>query len=623
MHCLFEDDGELKAGTIISESDASAQIETASGRRLKIKLATIILRFASPSAESVLDAAKKAASEIDLSLLWESVSDADLTFSSMAKEYFGASASAQEQANTLVALMGNPMYFRKRGKGLFRRAPESELKAALAGMERKKQEALQMQGWVDALVGGRLPEVYGTPPNAMIDRLLYAPDKNLLTTKAVLQAAEQARQTPELLLKNCGAIPSAHDFHFRRFLFHTFPKGIAFPETATQKPENLPTARVRAFSIDDEATTEIDDAFSVSVDAQGRTVIGIHIAAPALGIAPGSPLDAIARERLSTVYMPGNKITMLPESVVNEFTLAQGRDAPALSLYATLDSECQVVASETKLERVPIAANLRLQHLTDEIVDPLATTRAPWQDEMIALHRFAKARFAVRGKNEINRLDYNFEVIPSPAHPTDAEHARITLSTRARGSAIDLIVSELMIFANATWGKWLADGDVAGMFRVQGMGKTRMAVNPGPHEGLGVPFYLWSTSPIRRYSDLMNQRQLIALAKNETPPYTKKDTALLSAVADFDATYNQYGDFQQQMETYWCYRWLMQENLTETTGTVIRENLVRFDKLPIVRRFDDLAFSAPGTAVAIRVHSIDLFAPSLSATASILSAATQ
>jgi exoribonuclease-2 len=419
------------------------------------------------------------------------------------------------------------------------------------------------------------------------------------------------------LLQASGALRSTHDYHFRRFLFHTFPKGIAFPEIAvnqTATAPSLPTAQVRAFSIDDAETTEIDDAFSVSLDGQGRTVIGIHIAAPALGVVPDSPADLVARERLSTVYMPGNKITMLPPAFVEQFTLAQGRTVPALSLYATVDADYNVLSTDTRVDAVPIVANLRLQHLDDSIVDPLAPTRAPWQDDMIALHAFAKARFATRGKNEVNRVDYNFYV---DCENDDYERARVRIEARARGSAIDLIVSELMIFANATWGEALAAKGIAGMFRVQGAGKTKMSVHPGAHEGLGVKTYLWSTSPLRRYSDLINQRQLLALAQNQTPPYTKQNATLLAAVADFDVTYNQYGDFQQQMENYWCCRWLLQESVTELTGTVVRENVVRFDRLPIVRRIEDLPFSAPGAGVTIRVHSVDLLAASFSASASV------
>src|SRR5690606_2987202 len=124
-------------------------------------------------------------------------------------------------------------------------------------------------------------------------------------------------------------------------------------------PAGLARAEVAAFSIDDASTTEIDDAFSVTPRAGGGWRIGIHIAAPALGFARRSALDTIARRRLSTVYMPGGKITMLPDEVVYGFTLAEGRDCPAVSLYLDVTPGLAIVGEESRVEIVPIVANLR------------------------------------------------------------------------------------------------------------------------------------------------------------------------------------------------------------------------------------------------------------------------
>jgi exoribonuclease-2 len=94
---------------------------------------------------------------------------------------------------------------------------------------------------------------------------------------------------------------------------------------------------VQAFSIDDSQTTEIDDALSVQGLGTGTVVFGVHIAAPGLAISPDSPVDKVARERLSTVYMPGWKLTMLPDEVVQAYTLIEGRDCPAVSVYFRFD----------------------------------------------------------------------------------------------------------------------------------------------------------------------------------------------------------------------------------------------------------------------------------------------
>jgi hypothetical protein len=127
---------------------------------------------------------------------------------------------------------------------------------------------------------------------------------------------------------------------------------------------------VQAFSIDDSQTTEIDDALSVQGLGSGTVVLGIHIAAPGLALQPGGPVDGVARQRLSTVYMPGYKITMLPDEVVQTYTLQEGRDCPAVSLYVTMDEATLAIqASETKLERVPIAHNLRHDQLDGVVTE--------------------------------------------------------------------------------------------------------------------------------------------------------------------------------------------------------------------------------------------------------------
>jgi exoribonuclease II len=198
-------------------------------------------------------------------------------------------------------------------------------------------------------------------------------------------------------------------------------------------------------------------------------------------------------------------------------------------------------------------------------------------------------------------------VIGDPESP----EARIEIKPRARGSAIDVIVSELMIYANVAWAKLLAERGAPGMFRVQAGGKTKMSSLAGAHEGLNVPHYLWATSPLRRYSDLVNQRQIVAATQNQSLPYVRGDAKLLGAIADFDTTYGTYGDFQQQMEFYWCLRFIAQEKIEKLTATVIRENLVRFDTLPLVQRINEMAHQEPGARVLLAVGEIDLYEPAL------------
>ncbi len=603
---LFEDDGQLKFGNVLATSEASSQIETREGRRLKVKSTNILFQRESKDTWELKAKAEALRESMDLTLLWESAdADAEKPFTEYAELYFGESSNDEQICATLLALHSAPMYFYKRGKGIYRPAPEASLKAALAGAERKAREAAQIEQWVSDLVAGNAPDAIAS----QWLRLLFAPDKQSLEYKALSAAVERARMAPVALLSKCGVIRSTHALHFGKFLLNTFPKGTEFPaHDPLMLPESLPLSSVRAFSIDDDSTTEIDDAFSVERTDTGYRV-GIHIAAPALGISPNSSLDRVARDRLSTVYMPGRKITMLPEAAVSVFSLDAGRVVPAVSLYLELDAALEIKSQHSKVESVTIAENLRIPALEASSWMEPGDESVPFASDLRLLFRLCAQLQAARAEQNAqgNRIDYNFDVIGEP----DAADARIEIKPRERGSAIDVIVSELMIYANVAWAKQLAERGLIAMYRVQGAGKTKMSSQPGAHEGLNVPNYLWATSPLRRFSDLLNQRQIIAAIRGESPVYARGDALVMAAIADFDATYSVYADFQQQMEFYWCLRYLLQEKIERVTASVIRENLVRFDHLPIVQRISDMTAKEPGTRVLLAVAEIDLLEPAL------------
>jgi exoribonuclease-2 len=598
MHLIFEEDGHFKAGSILSETDATAQVEAASGKRSKIKTANVLLRFAAPAPTEVMSEAETLTTELDADFLWEAAGSDEFGFEQLAQEYYGHAPRPAESVALLLKLHGSPIYFHKKGKGRYRPAPADTLAAAKAGLEKKRLLAERQARLAGELAAFRLPEEYAS----LIPRILIAPDKNTLEYKALEDAAAATGLSPLRLIERCGAIPSTLDFHLATFLLEYFPRGTGFaPVGEPSDPPELPKSPVRAFSMDDEATTEIDDALSVEWRDGGSVRVGIHIAAPALGVTPGSELDKIARERLSTVYYPGDKITMLPDALIHHYTLGETHDCPALSLYVDVASDLRVLGTETKLEMVHIADNLRHETLevlfNDDTLKNPALPDYPYRRELEWLRDFAAVLEAGRGKTDtVDRVDYNFKL--------DGE--RISIVPRKRGSPIDKVVSELMIFANAHWGGWLAENKVPGIYRAQANGKTRMTTAPDPHVGLGVDQYAWSSSPLRRYVDLVNQRQLISLVQGSEPVYPPRSEALFSVVRDFELAYDAYNEFQRRLERYWMLRWMIQEAITEVTANVIREDLVRFDTLPLVTRAPSVMGVAPGAKVRLAISSIDL-----------------
>ncbi|QPF72602.1 RNB domain-containing ribonuclease [Roseateles sp. DAIF2] len=621
MFALFDDAGKFLAGRVMSEAESSLQIELESGKRVKVKAANVLLKFDKPAPAELIAEGQRLAQEIDLDLAWEFAPETEFGFAELARDYFDAKAGLTHQAAALFRLFEAPHYFRRAGKGQFKKAPEEIVKAALLGIERKRQQALQIEAWAEELARGECPAAI----KEQIYKILFKPDKNGPEYKAVVEATKRAQKAPLELLQGAGAIGSPYQFHWKRFLFENFPKGTGFPAlTAPEIKDELPLAAVAAFSIDDSATTEIDDALSVQGLGSGTVTFGVHIAAPGLAIQPDSAVDKVARERYSTVYMPGWKLTMLPDEVVQTYTLIEGRDCPAVSIYFTLDeATLEIKASETKLERVPIKSNLRHDKLDAVITEASLTGAAPadyaFAAELAFCHRLARdlkaKREVVRGKPEtFNRPDYNFRLDNGGGTQEPDGSEQVSITTRQRGSALDLIVAEAMILANSTWGGWLHSLGLPGIYRSQASlapgVKVRMGTKAQPHAGMGVAQYTWATSPLRRYVDLVNQWQIIACARHGrtaalVAPFKPKDAQLFSIISGFDAAYSAYNGFQNGIERFWTLRYLQQQGITELDAAVMKEGLVRADTLPLVFKALGCESLPRGAHVKVRITGID------------------
>ena len=599
MNVFYEEDGEFKVGAVLADNDTSLQVEAPHGKRSKVKASAVLLRFEAPAHTAFMGEAQAQAAAIDIDFLWQCCGADEFQYETLARDYYGHAPGAVESAGVLMRLHGAPMYFYKKGRGRYKAAPEAALKAALASIERKRLQALAKAAYVEALAAGQLPEAL----RPLLDMLLYKPDRNSIEWKALEEASAAAKLTPVRLLEHCGALPDTQVYHLNRFLFEHFPRGAGFPDLpAVVVPADLPLAEMQAYSIDDATTTEIDDAFSLQVLPGGAHRLGIHIAAPALGITPDSALDAVARERLSTVYFPGSKITMLPEAAVEAYTLAAGRICPALSIYFDIAADFLITGHETRVERILIADNLRHDTL-EPVFNAEALARGaidhPQGEALAWLWQFSGSRLYAR-KGDVPAME------DRPEFAFHVAAGKVSISRRQRGTPIDQAVAELMILANSTWAGELHAAGQPALYRVQSGGKVRTSTAAGPHDGLGVAHYMWASSPLRRYADLVNQRQLIARARGEAPVYGSNDTALLATMRDFEAAYEIYGEFQRNMERYWSLRWLLQEKATTVTGVVLRENLVRLDQVPITQRVPSLTAGTSGMRVELALGAVDL-----------------
>ena len=601
MNIFYEESGQFKVAAIVQKNDATYQVDTQHGKRTKVKANNVFAEFDGDMA-AFLENAQAQAADIDTDLLWEVCGEEEFSAEAIAEEYYGHAPTKTELAATLIALYAAPMYFYKKAKGVFKAAPEETLKQALAAIERKKQQDAQIDAWAEALKRGEMPSEIA----ADLKTILHAPDKQSLTYKAFTKAADALKTSAYELAKKTGGITSIPQYLQDGFEIKYFPKGTGFPDLPLPEMPDLPKADVTAFSIDDESTTEVDDALSLTNLGNGTKRVGIHIAAPSLAIAPGDKMEKNIMERLSTVYFPGGKITMLPENWIAAFSLDAGAYRPAVSIYFDVDSEFNVGEPTCKIEAVNIAENLRIQTIephfnTETGLDEAGEMMFDHHQDLIWFHQFAVALQKARGKYEPDRApqyDYSIEL---------DEEGKVSVVRRERGSPIDMLVSEMMILANSTWAQMLHDNDLPGLFRVQPAGKVRMSTKSEPHIGMGVQHYGWFTSPLRRAADYINQKQLLSLIDDTAEPlFRQSDAELFAALRDFDTAYAAYADFQRQMEAYWSLVYLQQQGTSELTATILKEDLVRIEGLPLVTRATGIPFDAlPKSQVLLKITELD------------------
>lgn len=602
MNLFYEDSGSLKVAAIVQKTDTTYQADTQHGKRVKIKAASAFIEFDSNMDEFLTNAQTEAA-DIDTELLWESVGTEEFSAEHAATEYFGDKPSKIQLAATYIALYAAPMYFHKKNKGIFKAAPEDVLKQALAAIERKAQQEAQIQAWADNMVSGSLPSKIATD----LAQILHAPDKQSLTYKAYTKAADALKLTPYELAKHIGAIKALPDYLIQRFEYKNFPKGTGFPNIAAPKqPENLSLAEnVRAFSIDDLETTEVDDALSVQDLGNGAKRIGIHIAAPSLAIEADSDMEKNIFQRQSTVYYPANKITMLPENWISTFSLDQGAARPAFSVYFNVSAEGELSAPESRIELVPIETNLRIQNIepffnSETGIGSADAPQFPHHADLIYLLNLSHELQKRRDRYEADapkKYDYGIDF--------DAD-GKVKITRRERGSPIDTLVSEMMILANTTWAQMLDEHDISGLFRVQPSGRVRMSTKSEPHIGMNVAHYGWFTSPLRRACDYVNQKQLQTLLENREPRFAANDSALFAELASFESAYAAYREFQDTMESYWSLVWLQQENVHEINAMLLKDDLVRIDGLPLVARCTGIPMEiAPKSMLKLAVSEVD------------------
>lgn len=566
-------------------------------RKIKLtqKIFDLDLALNSTTILEFLQKAKNLAEEIDIELLRELLEeDKSYLLDELATIYFGDNITSLHKTALVFKINSEAVSFHDNEQGKFIKLNDKERDIQIAALKKARSQQEQLNSYYEDFISFKKPNF---PEEFNVIKFLTRPDKNSLEYKALILATTELKIPPFELCFKVGLIENIPKFFIDSFIYENpiVTNKAMFSLKSFNLPVNL---ELDVFSIDDSSTTEIDDAFSIQFMDDKQYTVGIHIAAPALS----TELGEMVANNISTVYYPGGKITMLPDEVIKYYSLNENKELPVVSIYFVLNQELGIDNYYSRLEIVKINKNLRIEELGLNFnQESLGLTKSyPYERELKLLYEFAKKLEEKRGKPLVNALvvDYSFKI----------ENDKITITPRVRGNPIDKLVSELMILANCSWGRMLTNAFIPAVYRVKEVNQpVTMTLTPKGHAGLNVDYYTWSTSPLRRAADYINQKQIISLLKGSKDFYTAVHPTLLEVVENFDSKYAKYIAFQDKMELYWSLKYLIQENITELSATIIYKTKAQLEGVPI--QIDTLGLIQPkpvGSHLKVKIFNINL-----------------
>lgn len=591
-------DGEIYHIVIIKESYknhiVTELVSNNSTRKFGIK--QILYLFDTQNIKNFYESVTLVGQTIDYPLLLDLIEDTTiyLGLDELTTLYFGKTYDITHKTALLFGLNNQKIDYHNKPDGSFRKYNLDEREQHLIALNKAILEQQQFDNYYNAFINNQKPDI----GDINIFKVIHRPDKNSQLYKALIKASETLSLSILEICHKVGFVDNIEEFFVFEFMTDNFPKGLNY---ATYKDETdisnlIHNTSLDVFSIDDSTTTEIDDAFSVQYVDNGY-IIGVHIAAPALD----SSLGDMVSDNISTVYYPGHKITMLPNEIIDKYTLLQGKTVPVVSIYFKVDNNLDITNFDSKVELVNIKNNLRIEELETLFNHDSFDKQQNYQyeKELKLLYKIAIKLEEKRGKPSVNNLstDYSFSFSDN----------MIQIKPRIRGNAIDKLVSELMILANCSWGRMLTNNFIPAIYRVkQPNYPVRMTLRPDSHTGLNVDYYTWSTSPLRRSADFINQYQIISLVMGNKKHFQNTHKTILEVIENFDSKYAKYIDFQNKMERYWSLIYLLQENISLTTGVFIYKSKVQIDGVPLEIDTDGrITTLAKGSLIKLRLFNIN------------------
>ncbi len=581
-----------------------------------------------------VDARREALSQrVEVPVLWELVQGEGqaVPLAELAELVFGPEAGDDHQSAVLRALFYDRLHFRLAGGQFVPLTPEQ-----LEQKRRQREHEAAYRAEVDRAVAWLKALPPEGPPAEPAPEGLLALLRDLVVFEDEAPQARKAKEIVALaelggrrrlfrLLVRLGVFrPHENLFLLREGVPVDFPPEVEEAAAVLALRPSLDGGRedltgLFTFTIDGELTADFDDALSFEPEAGGGGTLGVHITDAAALLPEDGPLEQEARERATTIYLPETRVPMLPPRLSEDaLSLRRGELRPAVSCLARLDAEGHV--REYRICRSLLKVDRRL---TYQGADALLES----EPRLKALHAMCLAlrrRRAERGAH--------FLPLPEVVVSVD-EQFRVSVQRIDRDGPSRDMVAETAILANSLFGRFLAEHEVPALFRTQApprepieegdpsevfmhfrqrrlLNRVELATAPGLHSSLGVEHYTHATSPIRRYLDLVMQRQLARVLSGREP-YSARE--LEEIAMQVEPNVRRAMRVRQARQRYWLLCWLQQQGGRPIEAIVMEYQTRRWQLLlPQIMLLTTVPSQPglslePGQVVQVRVEKVDPF----------------
>ena len=616
----------------------------------RVMLATGVLADEAERFEEFCDNARDASSEFDLSEVWDVLTDeqGESSLEDLADLYWPASPGALELTALLLCLERATDLFLS-GTGKYRPRTREDLANLLERRRREAENARDAQALVEDMSAGRLPEALSPHQESLVDVLVgYAVHGEELPRRRVARELVEASSPPTRdlqracfeMLVNAGVLDPDESLELRRagirsgFPPEALEEGQAIAAAlASSRSDREDLTHLDTVTIDDEETVDRDDALSLQVFESGYR-LGVHIADAGALVPREGSMDREADRRMASLYLPEGTIPMFPDTLTRGAgSLDPGEERMAVSLLADLTGEGDVTSWQVVPSTIRSAAALSYEE-----VDGLLQAGGRRRPTMDGLHRLAGAlrrKREAQGAVNIDQPEMNVKVRGT---------GEIEVSVRDRSAPANRMVAELMILCNSLLARFCSENGLPAVYRSQRrpdlsdvpdlsgaderaapvmnryniarrMQAARVSTEPMAHDGLGVSAYLQATSPLRRYPDLVVQRQVGGFLASGKLVYEPGEVESVAHRAEVQI--RELSRIEEGRRRYWFLKYLRGARLPpggpDVFEAVVLDNggrrnaLLELLEFPFRVRAELPRSTAAGEVVTLRLQGVDLW----------------